>query len=300
MSNSKPTLLIFGATGAQGGSIVDYLEATNKFQLRAVSRNVKSEKALALRKRGVEMVTGDFVTGIPSSVYQGVYGIFLVTNFWDPSSMGKEWEQSIPVIDAAFAAGVKQFVYSTLPNCFKESNGKYEVAHFTTKGKVEDYIRSKGFQYSAFPAPAFYYQNFQTFFPPKADENGNLSITMPVTSKIATFDVSQIGGEVSAIFVNPEKYNGQFIPICAENQSPQYYIDAISEKIGKKVTLNAVTVEEFSAFPFPGAQELGEMFAWFNEYGYYGKQDAQIGKKIDPSLRSFKEWLNLVDFKALV
>jgi uncharacterized protein YbjT (DUF2867 family) len=298
MSDSKPTLLIFGATGAQGGSIIDYLEATKKFNLRAVSRNVQSEKALALIKRGVEMVTGDFVTGIPSSVYEGVYGVFLVTNFWDPSSMGKEWEQSIPVIDAAFTAGVKQFVYSTLSNCYKESNGKFEVAHFTTKGKIEDYVREKGFQYTAFPAAAFYYQNFQSFFPPKADENGNLSITMPVASKIAAFDVTQIGGVVTAIFSNPEKFNGQFIAICGENQSPQFYVDAISEKIGKKVTLNAVPVDVFVTFPFPGAHELGEMFAWFDEYGYYGKQDPEAGKQIDPSLRSFKEWLTLVDFKV--
>lgn len=49
------------------------------------------------------MLTGDFVTGIPASVYQGVYGVFLVTNFWDASSMGKEYEQSVPIIDAALA-----------------------------------------------------------------------------------------------------------------------------------------------------------------------------------------------------
>lgn len=48
------------------------------------------------------MVVGDFVSGVPASVYQGVFGVFLVTNFWDPSSMGKEYEQSVPVIDAAF------------------------------------------------------------------------------------------------------------------------------------------------------------------------------------------------------
>jgi uncharacterized protein YbjT (DUF2867 family) len=72
---------------------------------------------------------------------------------------------------------VKQFVYSSLSNSQQESNGKYEVAHFTTKAKVEDYIRSKGFEFTFFPAPGFYYQNFQTFFPPKSDENGNLSIT---------------------------------------------------------------------------------------------------------------------------
>jgi uncharacterized protein YbjT (DUF2867 family) len=278
--------------------VIDYLEATKKFSLRAVSRDTQSEKALALSKRGIEMVSGDFVTGIPNSVFQGVDGVFLVTNYWDPSSTGKEWELSIPVIDAAFTAGVKQFVYSTLPNCQKESNGKHEVAHFSTKGKIEDYVQGKGFQYTAFPSPSFYYQNFQTFFPPKADESGNLSITMPVTSTIPTFDVNQLGGVVSEIFLNPEKYNGQFIPVWSETQSPQFYVDAISEKLGKKVKLNSIPYEEYSNYSFSGARDIAEMFAWFNEYGYYGKRDCQTGKKIYPNLYTFKEWLSNVDFKV--
>ena len=77
-------------------------------------------------------------------------------------------------------AGVKHFVYSTLSNSKQESNGKYGVDHFSTKANVEDYIRAKGFKYTAFPAAAFYYQNFQSFFPPKADENGNYTITYTI------------------------------------------------------------------------------------------------------------------------
>jgi uncharacterized protein YbjT (DUF2867 family) len=294
---SKPTLLIFGATGAQGGSVIDSLEKTNKFNLRAVSRNIESEKALALSKRGVEVVTGDFVSGVPASAYQGVYGVFLVTNFWDPSSMGKEYEQSIPVIDAAFSAGVKQFIFSTLNNSHEESNGKYEVPHFTTKAKIEDYIRSKGFEYTSFPSAACYYQNFLSGISPRADENGNLSITMIEVKKLAAFDVNQFGGVVAAAFLNPEKYNGQFIAVAGEDQPFQYYVDAIAEKLGKKVAYNVVPASVFASFPFPGAAEMADMFSWINEFGYYGKHEVQTGKKIDPTLSGFKEWLVQVDYK---
>jgi nucleoside-diphosphate-sugar epimerase len=48
---------------------------------------------------------------------------------------------SVPVIDAAFAAGVKHFVFSSLPDTVAESNGKYDVAHVTSKAKIEKYIR---------------------------------------------------------------------------------------------------------------------------------------------------------------
>lgn len=297
MSNSKPLILVFGATGAQGGSVVDSLLKTDAYSLRAVTRNPASDNAQALAKRGVEVVAGDFNAGIPESVYKGVYGVFLLTNFWDPASMFKEYEQSVPVVDAALAAGVSQIVFSTLPDTFELSNGKYDVPHFTAKAKVENYIRGKGFKYTAFPAPGFYYQNFNTFFPPKADENGNLSITLPETKQIGAIDVSQMGGVVAAVFQHPEKYNGLLIPICGENETPQFYVDAISEKLGKKVALNLVPIEVFGTFGFPGAKELADMFGWFNEYGVWGANvNPFLGREIDPSIRNFKDFLVQSDF----
>lgn len=242
------------------------------------------------------MVAGDFVSGVPSSVYQGVYGVFLVTNFWDPSSMGKEYEQSVPVIDAAFEAGVKQFVFSSLANSLQESNGKYSVDHFSTKAKIENYIRSKGFQYTAFPAAGFYYSNFQSYFPARPDENGNFTVTMPISTRIAAGDVNQIGGVVAAVFADPAKYNGLFIAFAGEEQPPEYFVNAMSAKSGKKITLNQVPIEVFASFGFPGAHELAEMFSWMNEYGYFGSHDTFAGRNIDPTLRTFPQWLDHINY----
>jgi uncharacterized protein YbjT (DUF2867 family) len=297
--STKPIILVFGATGAQGGSVVNYLLEDGKFQIRAVSRNVNSENAQALVKRGVEVVAGDFSSGIPDSAFSGVTGVFLNINFWDPSSMHKEYEQSVPIVDAALKAGVTHFVYSSLANSEAESNGKFKVAHFTTKAKVEAYIKGKSFKYTAFPAPAFYFQNYRGFFPAKADSDGNLSVTMPLSTKpIDGIDITQFGGVVTAIFNYPEKYNGKFIAVAGETISPQACIDAISERIGKPIKLNLIPLETFATFPFPGAEELAEMFGWFNEYGYYGKHsDVEEGKRIDPTLRNFKEFLVHSNFK---
>jgi len=297
MSNCvKPLILIFGATGAQGGSVVNYLLNSGKFTLRAVTRNTSSENAKALSKRGVEMVAGDFATGIPESAYNQVHGVFLVTNYWDASSFGKEYEQSVPVIDAAFKAGVTQFVYSSLPNCELESGGKYKVDHFTTKSKVENYIRQRGFKYTAFPAAGFYYQNFNSFFPPKLGDDGKYSITMPKCKLISGIDITQFGGVVELMFEHPEKYDKIFLPIACDNQSPQYYVDAISEKIGKSVHLNLVTLDVFASFGFPGAHDLAEMFGFIDEFGSFGKYSWDKGKECFPKLKTFKEWLVESDY----
>jgi uncharacterized protein YbjT (DUF2867 family) len=45
---SKPLILVFGATGAQGSSVVDSLLKPDAFSLRAVTRNPSSDNAQAL------------------------------------------------------------------------------------------------------------------------------------------------------------------------------------------------------------------------------------------------------------
>lgn len=48
--------------------------------------------------------------------------------------------------------------------------------------------KSKPFEHVSFVAPAFYYQNFKIFFPPK-EEGDTLVFTLPETSSITAFDV---------------------------------------------------------------------------------------------------------------
>jgi uncharacterized protein YbjT (DUF2867 family) len=84
--SDKKKILVFGATGAQGGSVVNaLLKEKDKYSIRAVTRNPESDKAKALKEKGVEVVEGDI--NHKSSIrlaFEGVYGVFAMTNFWDP------------------------------------------------------------------------------------------------------------------------------------------------------------------------------------------------------------------------
>jgi uncharacterized protein YbjT (DUF2867 family) len=52
-------ITVFGATGAQGGSVVAALLQDKSLKIRGVTRNVNSEAAKALQSKGVELVTAD-------------------------------------------------------------------------------------------------------------------------------------------------------------------------------------------------------------------------------------------------
>ena len=57
----KKTILVFGGTGGQGGSVVKTLlkdpKMTAEWHIKAVTRDVTKPAAKALTEQGVEMVT---------------------------------------------------------------------------------------------------------------------------------------------------------------------------------------------------------------------------------------------------
>lgn len=78
-------LTVFGATGKQGGSLIDYIlgnsELSKLYHLRGITRSASKPRAVALKKRGVEIVEADL--NEPTSLVAtltGSYAVFGVTN----------------------------------------------------------------------------------------------------------------------------------------------------------------------------------------------------------------------------
>jgi nucleoside-diphosphate-sugar epimerase len=58
-SLQRKLVLVIGATGGQGGSVISRLLADGSYRLRGITRNSQSKSAQALTEKGVEMVTAD-------------------------------------------------------------------------------------------------------------------------------------------------------------------------------------------------------------------------------------------------
>ena len=54
--DAQKLILILGATGNQGGSVVESFLQDSQWRVRAVTRNTSSTKAKALASRGAEVV----------------------------------------------------------------------------------------------------------------------------------------------------------------------------------------------------------------------------------------------------
>ena len=147
MPNLK-LLTIFGATGNQGGSVVDLFldrpDLQTRFSLRGISRDATSAKAKFLTSIGIEMVsaTVDDIDSLKVAA-RGSYGVFGVTNYWDKDVLDqqKEIQQGKNIFGACQAENVQHFVFSALPFVEKLTAGELShVSHFDGKAMVAEFI----------------------------------------------------------------------------------------------------------------------------------------------------------------
>ena len=303
----KKIIAVVGATGAQGGGLVRAILAdkSGEFTARALTRNVNSNKAKELAKLGVEVVAAD-IDNLESmkNAFNGAYGAFCVTAFWEHFSAEKEVAQAKIMADAAKAAGVKHVIWSTLEDTRKwvplnddrmpTLHGKYKVPHFDGKGEADAYFKQAGVP-TTLLLTSFYWDNFIYFgLGPKKDQNGNLAITFPMGDKrLPGIAASDIGKCALGLLKKPQEFVGKTVGIAGDHLTGEQMASAMSKAFGSKVVYNSVEPEVYRGFGFPGADDLGNMFQFKRDFeGYFvGARSLDVSRGLNPSLQSFDKWL---------
>ena len=286
----RKTILVTGATGAQGGGVARHLLSRGKFAVRCLTRNPESEKAAELARAGAEVVKGD-LGDAPSlrPALQGCYGVFGVTNFWE--HFAKEYEHGKNLVDAVAAANVEHFVFSTLPPAKKISGGELDVPHFDLKAELEEYARSLGLP-ATFVHVAFYFENFLYFFPPQKAGNGSFAFGFPQgDTPLAGVAVEDVGGVVATIFERPAEFRGKTIGIVGDDLPPARYAELMTQILQKKVVYNSVSRAAFAALGFPGAEDLANMFEFNRLYIPNRRADLEQSRGLYASMQDFPTWL---------
>jgi len=287
----KKTIAVIGATGSQGKGVVNALVNQGTYNVRAITRNPEKYSGNAH-----EVAKGD-LRNLQSlkDAFKNAYGVFVVTNFWEGAD---EITQGKNAIEAAKATGVQHFIWSTLPNVEIISKAAFEVPHFTSKAKVDDFVKSAGFKYSTFVQPPFYYQNLVGMMSPQPKQDGSTGWTLPIDPAkkiIHMADINDLGKVVAGAFSQPEKVgNGNYLSLATELNSFNDIIKAFKAN-GKEYSYSQVPVEVFSTF-FEGAKEVAEMLGYFEKYTYMGpnsERQIEMAKEIaTDELVTFDEWVN--------
>jgi uncharacterized protein YbjT (DUF2867 family) len=303
---SKKIIVVFGATGAQGGGLAHAIlnDPNSEFAVRAVTRNRGSDKAKALAKIGAEIVTADIDD--PQSmkrVLKGSYGAYFVTFFWSHLSAEREYEEAHGMAKAAKDAGLEHVIWSTLEDTRKyiqldddrmpTLQGKYKIPHFDAKGAANHFFIDLKVPVT-FLMASFYWDNLITSGPKKGPD-GKLYLTLPLDDKkMAGIASEDIGKCAYGIFKKGKELIGKTIGVSGEHLTGKEMATALSSALGKEVLYNNVTPDTFRSFGFPGAEELGNMFQFYRDFDKEcnSVRDVNFSRKLNPELKSFQQWLS--------
>ena len=260
MTESETRVLVVGATGNQGGAVVDHLLAsTAAFDVRGLTRDATSDAAQALEDRGVTMVEGDLDD--PETLRDPVGdadAVFAVTNFWT-EGYDAQVQQGKNVADVAAEEGVDQFVFSGVGS-HDEDTG---VPHFDSAGEIDEYVRDLDLPWTILK-PVFFMENLEAFAEDIV-EDGRVALPLAegVGLQMVTYD--DLGHAAAVAIANPEEFVGESIDLAGDERSLAETAEILTEVTGRDVEAVHVPIEDaYETF----GEEFTVMCEWFNEVGY--------------------------------
>ncbi|OOF98237.1 hypothetical protein ASPCADRAFT_164647 [Aspergillus carbonarius ITEM 5010] len=293
----KKTIVIFGATGQQGGSVIQSIlhdpHLSTTYHIRAITRTPSHPSAQALQCNGIEIIPAD--ANNPASLLRALansYMVFAMTlpEFSAPNAKQTEIAQGKAIADAAVACGTEYIIFSTLPHVSRISHGKYtRVEYFDAKAEVEEYIRGLPIK-SVFYLPGWFLQNFKGNMRVKrmGEEGGGLvlgSVVGPGT-RLPVIDPSRDTGRfLGGALREPEKWVGRVVKAAVEIWSYEEVARVMGEVLGEgkeeeEVEYRVVEREGFTEGLSPVfADRLIEMLRFIEEFGYFGlgeEEEAEV------------------------
>jgi uncharacterized protein YbjT (DUF2867 family) len=298
---------VVGARGAQGGGLVRAIAADKggPFKARALTRDIRSDRAKELRAAGAEVVAADVDDEASlAKAFAGADAAFCVTFYWAHMSPDKEMAEAAAMARAAKKAGVRHVIWSTLEDTRKfvplSDNrmptlmGKYKVPHFDAKGESDHFFSDLGVP-TTFLLTVAYWDNFIHFgWGPKQDASGKLALTMPLgDKKLAGIAAEDIGKCAYGVFKRGPEYVGKRVAIAGGHLSGAEMAAGLTRALGRPVVYNAIEPAVYRSFGFPGADDLANMFQFDRDFSdeICRAHSIEASRALNPELQSFDAWL---------
>jgi len=301
---SKQLLVIFGATGNQGSSIINFVladpELSSRYTIRGLTRDPSSSAAKALKEKGVEVVKCNISNDEEVRAgLQGASDVFLMTvsspyqqnnslstakerrTVYTPTGGKDEEKLGNHLADLVVESGAKYVIWSSMISPKHLSNGKYpHVDLFESKYEVEQYIRTLPIKSTHF-VPAHFYQNMHNHYKPKPLGDGTYGLINffdPGTS-VPYIDIAEDTGKwIGPMLADQDKFAGKTVACATRLYTQTEVAEAMSKSSGKTVKHVQISLQEWESYiPETTRQMMSEMWQHIGDTGYYGaKQDEEL------------------------
>jgi uncharacterized protein YbjT (DUF2867 family) len=276
------TVLVTGATGRQGGSVIRHLVAKG-WKLRALTRDPDSAAARSLSDRAVEVVRGDLEHPVTlEGAARGVYGIYSVQDFWAVGAK-REVQQGKNLADAGKTAGVEHFVYSSVGGAERNSR----IDHWESKWEIEKHIRKLGLP-ATILRPAAFMENYYVDQVEIGILKGRLMDPIRADKPYQTIATDDIGAFAALAFERPRDFIGLELEIAGSELTNPEAAKVFGRVLGKPV--------KFRKLPMPMVRlllgkEFYQMFQWFDTEGFKANIPELRRRYPEIHLQSLEEWL---------
>lgn len=292
------TLLIIGATGKQGGSVIQaLLDQDADFEILAATRDASSKSAQSLlsKSANIKLVQGnldqpeDLFICAKKVTSNSIWGIFSVqVPVPGGSNHEAEERQGKGLIDVALKRGVKFFLYSSVD---RGGDASFEsptpIPHFISKHNIEHHLvrraKGSGMEWTIL-RPVAFLENFTPDFYGKVfTTSWKVTVKGKPLQLISTRDIGFFGAKA---FLFPEEHKGKALSLAGDELTFKQMAEIFKSETGKNVPM---TFEFVSRILMSMMKDLGYMFQWFYDVGYAANISEL--RKIHPGLKDFKTWL---------
>lgn len=298
-------ILVTGATGKQGGSVIDaLLKANADFEILALTRNPSSASAQKLQQKSdrIKLIAGNMEA--PQEIFKKakeatstpIWGVFSVQlAIGDGQNAISEERQGKALIDAALANNVKHFVYSSVDRggSIISPNSPTNVPHFISKHNIEQHLFTKApgseLTYTVLRPVAFLDNLDGTFFG-KVFTTAYASYlgTGPSGKKMQVIGTSDIGFFAAQSFLHPESstWKNQSLSLAGDELTFDEFKTIFERTTGEKLPMTFYFLARTICY---FVKELGTMYSWFKTDGFGA--DLEELRKINPELKGLAAWL---------
>ncbi|KIX07841.1 uncharacterized protein Z518_02495 [Rhinocladiella mackenziei CBS 650.93] len=290
-------VLITGATGKQGGAVVNALLAANAdFQILAVTRDPSSASAQKLAKMSpkIKLVSGNL--DHPEDIFRTakrmasapIWGVFSVQMTIGSKSEVTEEDQGKALIDASLSNNVSHFIYSSVDRGGDISaTNPTEIPHFRNKHSIEQHLfkttKSSGMTYTVLRPVAFFDNLALDFFGKVFTTSYKIALKEKPLQLIATRD---IGSFAAQAFLHPDQWAGKSLSLAGDELTFDQFREIFEKTTEQALPMTYGVIARVIMWM---VKDLGLMFRWFYDQGYGA--DVKELRKLNPTLMDFRTWL---------
>ncbi|MBW9089196.1 NmrA/HSCARG family protein [Rhizobium wenxiniae] len=285
MRQEKPTILVFGATGRQGGAVAKAL-LDRGWPVRALVRDPLSENAVVLRQAGADIVQGTFAEiDTLRAAMRDAYGVFSVLPGYLEEQ--EEVKTGCMIADLAAETGISHLVYSSGASSGDKPTG---VARFDAKPRVEAHIRSLPLN-ATIVRPMIFME--MLLAPVFGLNEGRYTFLLRPEQSMQLVAVEDIGKFVTAIFCDRPRFSGKTIKLASDTVTGDGLAAIFSEAAGKPIAYSRFGDDVLAA-----NDALGSLAKILDDGPLAEHVDLDAMRNINPDILSFRSWLATSGKKA--